>query len=78
MNGHQQTMMNPIAGFIMKKNMPFKFKRELFTFKDQGTIAIDWAEDLPDIIDKRPLFVVLPGLSSNNNDCYVLNLLIDA
>jgi len=34
--------MNPLNTKRMK--MPFTYERELFVFKDGGTIAIDWVD----------------------------------
>ena len=61
---------------------PIKFERELFKMSDGGTIAIDWVDQIPspggDGRNKRPIVAVMPGLSSNNDEVYVLNLLIEA
>jgi len=62
----------------MKQSKPVTFVRELFTFADGGTIAIDWVDSLPQKNDSKPLLIVIPGLAGGSRDCYVLNILIEA
>eukprot|EP00347_Sterkiella_histriomuscorum_P010337 403376694 len=91
---HQQTAMNPLMGNVLKYRNPINFKREIFDFHDGGHTAIDWVDHIPidlrqiiceqnesktqNMFDRTPIVIVLPGLSSNNNEVYVLNLLIEA
>ncbi len=69
--------MNPIQGSRLKKKNPINFDRELFNFSDGGTIALDWTDNKPRD-EKAPIVAVVPGLSSDNDEIYVLNLLIEA
>jgi len=57
---------------------PVTFVRELFTFADGGTIAIDWVDSIPQKNDNKPLLIVIPGIGGGINDCYILNTLIEA
>jgi len=58
----------------------FTYKRQLYTVRDGGTIALDWlfASDLEDgFISKdasTPLVVVVPGLTSDSAAAYVKHL----
>jgi predicted alpha/beta-fold hydrolase len=45
-------------------------------FIDKGTIALDWIDEEPSN-NQKPILVIMPGLTSNNNECYVLNILIE-
>ena len=67
--------MNPVMGNKLRKQNPISFERELFSLKDGGTIALDWVDEFPSTSSK-PILAVVPGLSSNNNEVYIINLLI--
>ena len=56
------------------------FARELFKLDDGGTIAIDWTDEIPASYSQsqKPIVVVVPGLSSDNNEIYMLNILLKA
>ncbi|CDW88437.1 ymr210w-like protein [Stylonychia lemnae] len=85
---HQQTVMNPLLGPLLRFYNRVQLKREVFKFKDQGQTAIDWVDVIPSDLSQqdgamnkkelRPIVVVVPGLTSNNNEIYMLNLLIEA
>ena len=49
-----------------KLNDRIIFTRELFTFSDGGTVAIDWANFKEDD-RKSPILAMIPGLSGNSN-----------
>eukprot|EP00347_Sterkiella_histriomuscorum_P007208 403349846 len=86
--------MGPLMGNYTKKYISILFKREIFPFQDGGHIAIDWVNDIPQDLsemaveqsdpntnnsfDKRPIVLVLPGLTSNNNEIYMQNILKEA
>ena len=55
----------------LKKLNLVKFERELFKFKDGGTIAIDWLNSIPKKDSKVPILAISPGLSGNNNEGYI-------
>jgi abhydrolase domain-containing protein 1/3 len=64
-------------GTFLKKNNPISFDRELFKLHDGGTIGLDWVDSIPTAKDeKKPIVAVMPGLSSNSDEIYVLNLCI--
>ncbi|XP_062207606.1 uncharacterized protein LOC133909265 isoform X2 [Phragmites australis] len=75
---HLQTLFLGISG----KPPSFTYKRQLYTVRDGGTIALDWllASDLEDadgFISKdssTPLVVVVPGLTSDSAAAYVKHL----
>eukprot|EP00347_Sterkiella_histriomuscorum_P023246 403335394 len=79
-NGHFQTILNPFYGMWLKKKNAIKFERELFKFKDEGTIALDWVDTKPnpESLTKKPIVAIVPGLTSDNDEIYVTNLLIEA
>ncbi|CDW89740.1 embryogenesis-associated protein emb8-like [Stylonychia lemnae] len=79
-NGHLQTIFNPFAALYMKKHNPIKFDREIFEFSDHGTIALDWVDLNPnkDVYNNKPILAIMPGLTSDNDEIYVLNMLIEA
>jgi len=67
---HLQTLFLGISG----RPPSFTYKRQLYTVRDGGTIALDWllASDLEDADgfiskdDSTPLVVVVPGLTSDS------------
>ncbi|XP_062227249.1 embryogenesis-associated protein EMB8-like [Phragmites australis] len=75
---HLQTLFLGISG----RPPSFTYKRQLYTVRDGGTIALDWllASDLEDadgFISKdasTPLVVVVPGLTSDSATAYVKHL----
>ncbi|WVZ68022.1 hypothetical protein U9M48_017013 [Paspalum notatum var. saurae] len=75
---HLQTLFLGISG----RPPSFTYKRQLYTVRDGGTIALDWllASDLEDadgFISKdasTPLVVVVPGLTSDSAAAYVKHL----
>ncbi|KAJ1286430.1 hypothetical protein BS78_03G351100 [Paspalum vaginatum] len=73
---HLQTLFLGISG----RPPSFTYKRQLYTVRDGGTIALDWllASDLEDgLISKdasTPLVVVVPGLTSDSAAAYVKHL----
>ena len=79
-NGNLQTFMNPVMGYMLKRKREIRYERELFKMKDGGTIAIDWVDEIPHpgLKSKKPIVAIMPGLSSDNDVVYVLNLLISA
>ncbi|TNV77721.1 hypothetical protein FGO68_gene4644 [Halteria grandinella] len=77
--GNLQTLINPLKGIYLKAFMPYQYKREIFTFKDGGTIALDWHETIPEGNAtpgqrQRPIVAIMPGLASDSNDIYIVNL----
>ena len=72
--------MNPVMGYMLKRKKAIRYERELFKMKDGGTIAIDWVDEIPHpgLKSKKPIVAIMPGLSSDNDVVYVLNLLISA
>ncbi|RLN25113.1 embryogenesis-associated protein EMB8-like [Panicum miliaceum] len=75
---HLQTLFLGISG----RPPSFTYKRQLYTVRDGGTIALDWllASDLEDADgfiskdDSTPLVVVVPGLTSDSAAAYVKHL----
>nr|CAB3465139.1 unnamed protein product [Digitaria exilis] len=80
---HLQTLFLSISG----RSPSFTYRRQLYTVRDGGTIALDWllASDLEDADDgscdesiskddSTPLLVVIPGLSSDSSAAYVKHL----
>ncbi|CAL4960236.1 unnamed protein product [Urochloa decumbens] len=75
---HLQTLFLGISG----RPPSFTYKRQLYTVRDGGTIALDWllASDLEDADgfiskdDSTPLAVVVPGLTSDSAAAYVKHL----
>ncbi len=65
-------------GAYIKSHNPVTFDRELFKLKDDGTIALDWVDSIPGPDNKQPIVAIMPGLSSNSDEIYVLNLCIKA
>lgn len=66
---------------VMKRFWPLHYSRELFTFtkdEDGGTIALDWYPEIPQISDNKPIIAIMPGLSSDNDVIYIVNLVLDA
>jgi abhydrolase domain-containing protein 1/3 len=63
-------------GTYLKRRNPVVYDRELFKLHDNGTIALDWVDSrpIPGKDDKKPIVAVMPGLSSNSDEIYVLNL----
>ena len=67
--------------YFMKNNKPIHFERELFKLSDGGTIALDWVDEIPlSSLSKKdkPILAVMPGLSSNNDEIYMINILLAA
>ena len=62
----------------MKREKEQRFDRELFTFEDGGTIALDWIYSRPKEGDNKPIIAILPGLSSNNDTIYLKNEVLDS
>lgn len=54
---------------------PVSYIRELFAFKDEGTIAIDWSEDVS--FSSKPILCIFPGLGGDHNDIYLTNTVKD-
>jgi len=79
-NGNLQTIANPVMGALLKRKRAVLFEREMFRLKDGGTIALDWVDEIPGPSSnkKKPIVAIMPGLSSDNDVVYVLNLLIEA
>ncbi|XP_037407553.1 phospholipase ABHD3-like isoform X1 [Triticum dicoccoides] len=75
---HLQTLFLGIHG----RPPSFTYKRQLYTVRDGGTIALDWLlafdlEDADEIISKdssTPLLVVVPGLTSDSDAAYAKHL----
>ncbi|CAL5095119.1 unnamed protein product [Urochloa decumbens] len=78
---HLQTLFLSISG----RPPSFTYRRQLYTVRDGGTIALDWllASDLEDVDscdesisrdDSAPLLVVIPGLTSDSSAAYVKHL----
>ncbi|XP_039838205.1 embryogenesis-associated protein EMB8-like isoform X2 [Panicum virgatum] len=78
---HLQTLFLSISG----RPPSFTYRRQLYTVRDGGTIALDWllASDLEDADscdessskdDSTPLLVVIPGLTSDSSAAYVKHL----
>ncbi|OEL29031.1 Embryogenesis-associated protein EMB8 [Dichanthelium oligosanthes] len=80
---HLQTLFLSISG----RSPSFTYRRQLYTVRDGGTIALDWllASDLEaaDVgsydesiskDDSTPLLVVIPGLTSDSSAAYVKHL----
>ncbi|KAI5006081.1 hypothetical protein ZWY2020_033324 [Hordeum vulgare] len=75
---HLQTLFLGIHG----RPPSFTYKRQLYTVRDGGTIALDWLlafdlEDADGIISKdssTPLLVVVPGLTSDSDAAYAKHL----
>ncbi|KAF8779410.1 hypothetical protein HU200_002679 [Digitaria exilis] len=75
---HLQTLFLSISG----RSPSFTYRRQLYTVRDGGTIALDWllASDLEGSDesiskdDSTPLLVVIPGLSSDSSAAYVKHL----
>ncbi|KAF8719666.1 hypothetical protein HU200_024410 [Digitaria exilis] len=75
---HLQTLFLSISG----RSPSFTYRRQLYTVRDGGTIALDWllASDLEGSNesiskdDSTPLLVVIPGLSSDSSAAYVKHL----
>ncbi|CAL4893732.1 unnamed protein product [Urochloa decumbens] len=78
---HLQTLFLSISG----RPPSFTYRRQLYTVRDGGTIALDWllASDLEDVEscdesisrdDSAPLLVVIPGLTSDSSAAYVKHL----
>lgn len=65
-------------GAYIKSDLPVKYDREMFVFKDQGTIALDWLDSRPTVKSNKPILCIIPGFTSNNNEIYILNLVIEA
>ena len=63
---------------MIKKRNLIAFQRELFKLKDGGTISIDWVDELPNERSMRPIMAIVPGLTSDNDEVYVTNLLLKA
>lgn len=55
--------------------MRLTYEREMFILSDGGTIALDWGVKKPDPDQKRPIIVVMPGLTSTSKELYVENFL---
>ncbi|KAL5226523.1 hypothetical protein ABZP36_014788 [Zizania latifolia] len=75
---HLQTLFLGISG----RPPSFTYKRQLYTVRDGGTIALDWllaydSNDSDGILSKdssTPLVVVVPGLTSDSAAAYVKHL----
>lgn len=58
---------------ILKKGLA-NYEREIFKLEDGGTIALDWAESIPEQSTERAILAIMPGLTSDNNEVYILNI----
>lgn len=72
---HLQTLFLGISG----RPPSFTYKRQLYTVRDGGTVALDWLlANLEDGIISQdastPLVVVVPGLTSDSDAAYVKHL----
>ncbi|TNV77592.1 hypothetical protein FGO68_gene4857 [Halteria grandinella] len=77
-NGNLQCIINPFKGNYLKRFMPFRYSRELFVLKDGGTIGLDWLEGIPFEKQGKSIVAIVPGLSSDSNEVYVVNLVLEA
>lgn len=50
----------------------------MYTFKDKGQIGLDWAEEIPRADNKKPIICIVPGLTSNNDEIYIVNMIKEA
>uniref|UniRef100_A0ACD5U221 Uncharacterized protein n=1 Tax=Avena sativa TaxID=4498 RepID=A0ACD5U221_AVESA len=80
---HLQTL---FLGFFARAP-PFTYRRQLYTVRDGGTIALDWllASDCEDAVDgscngtissddSTPIVIVVPGLTSDSSAAYVKHM----
>ena len=57
----------------------YSYEREMFTYSDGGTTALDWGRIIPDEeTNTRPIMVIMPGLTSGSKELYVQNLAREA
>ncbi|XP_004525088.1 phospholipase ABHD3 [Ceratitis capitata] len=65
------------ASVLRSKTIPsIEYKREIFTLKDGGEVALDWMADNCD--SNSPCVIILPGLTGNSQDEYVKCLVFAA
>lgn len=62
----------------MKKKFSLCIARELFKLSDGGTIGIDWVDNIPKKNSENPILVIIPGISGNNDEQYILNTIKEA
>ncbi|XP_017486191.1 PREDICTED: phospholipase ABHD3-like [Rhagoletis zephyria] len=65
------------ASVLRSKTIPdITYKREIFTLKDGGEVALDWMDD--NCNSNAPCIIILPGLTGNSQDEYVKCLVFAA
>ncbi len=81
-NGHLQAIMSVICELVLKIRYPIKYKREMFTLSDGGTIAIDWVQDyegdFPKEKSPRPILCLFAGISGGNDNLYLYSMIKQA
>ena len=82
LGGHSQTLLCELKEQVRDFFLPLhKYdRRELFTLSDGGQIYIDMqgSRFKRNIQSKRPILFILPGLSSDSQTPYILNMVKDA
>ncbi len=66
--------MIPIHELLFKLSPPFKYVRELVTLKDNGTIVLNWVNQIPSKESTLPILIIVPGIGSENTDAYLISL----
>lgn len=77
--GHEQTIGISFQNTRLQKKLgnTIIYRRELFKLSDGGTIALDWANYNESDV-KRPILALLPGLSGDNLQSYIISTVTEA
>lgn len=78
MNKHLALLAIVIFGPRIKRQIVVEFVRELFVFKDGGTIALDWVEEIPTVENRKPIIVISPGYNGGSKNTYCLSIIREA
>jgi predicted alpha/beta-fold hydrolase len=78
-----QAFLSVLCEICLKVYYPLKYKREMFTMSDGGTIALDWVidhdgEKLPKKHSRRPILACFSGLSGGNDNLYLYSMMKEA
>ncbi|CDW90488.1 alpha beta hydrolase domain containing protein [Stylonychia lemnae] len=55
-----------------KYRSKYQYLREVFTYPNGGTCAIDWVNEISTKGDQRPLLILTPGLMGDSNAIYII------
>jgi predicted alpha/beta-fold hydrolase len=73
-NGHLQTIYAALTASYYKSKV--SYERVILTAEDGGKISVDWEGSEPQSPMKRPILLILHGLTGGSHESYVQDLIL--